>query len=129
YGAGFGLGVLFGTLKNDWVYDNTAGSLVGSNGRHFAPCQTQGDAASCQPIAHQNSTDIKVNGYNEKNWLQGGSIPVVFPRIAFPEIGVRYKPIKELETRFTMGFSLTGFFFGISGDYGFPSKEQPPPAK
>ena len=32
--------------------------------------------------------------------------------------GIRWKPVKQLEMRLSTGFSLTGFFFGISGDYG-----------
>jgi hypothetical protein len=142
YGFGVGLGVLFGTLYNDWVYEANAsmgapnGPLAGTNGNYYAPCTnnsvpmpyaTQGAINAAQPgnpanpcagTDHSNSTDNKVNGYQEKNWFSGGSIPVIFPYISFPQIGVRYKPVKQFEARLGLGFSLTGFWFGISGDYG-----------
>ena len=49
--------------------------------------------------------------------------------MGIPELGVRYKPIKQLEVRAQVGFSLTGFFFGISGDYGLEKKEPSRPSK
>jgi hypothetical protein len=122
YGAGFGIGYLFGTLTNDWVYQdptNTA-PLVGSNGNHYAPCQNQAQAPSCATGEPSNASVAQVNNYPQPNWLGGGSVPVIFPYLALPELGIRYKPIKQVETRVSVGFSLTGFFFGISADYGLP---------
>ncbi len=133
YGFGVGIGVVFGTLNNDWVYmDDQNGTLAATNGHKYAPCpgpgitnpptpQPQGNP--CDPAQHQNSQDIKTGNYQEKNWFSGGSVPVIFPYIAFPDIGVRWKPVKQFESRLHMGFSLTGFWFGISGDYGL---EKPP---
>ena len=141
YGFGVGLGFLFGTLYNDWVYvqnangNNPAGPLAGTNGNNYAPCtsnavptayagQQPGGENPCIGAAHQNSTDNKVNGYQEKNWFSGGSVPVIFPHISFPQLGVRYKPVKQFEARFGLGFSLTGFWFGISGDYGLEKTDE-----
>ena len=56
------------------------------------------------------------------------SKPNIFPHIAIPEIGFRWKPIKELETRVMLGFSITGFFFGINGAYGLEKPEVAKPA-
>jgi hypothetical protein len=128
YGAGFGLGVLFGTLTNDWVYTNGAntGPLVGENGTHYNPCLTQNDGPSCSVGAHSGATTAKVGGYSEPNWTNGGSVPVVFPHLALPVLGIRYEPIKQLEMRFSVGFSLTGFFGGFSIDYGIPPKKDDP---
>jgi hypothetical protein len=30
------------------------------------------------------------------------------------------KPIKQVESRFDFGFSLTGFFFGMNAGYALP---------
>jgi hypothetical protein len=125
YGFGVGIGFIFGTLHNDWVYDNTNGPLVSSTGRHFSECTTVNDGPSCQTGAHQNATIAKVGHYSEPNWFNGGSIPVIFPHVAFPQLGLRWKPAKQFEMRLSTGFSLTGFFFGISGDYGL---EKPRPS-
>jgi hypothetical protein len=142
YGFGVGLGVLFGNLYNDWVYisngqGNTAvGSLAGTNGNHYAQCTSTAPQPApimaqqpnmenpCNPSAHQNAQQSKVNGYQEPNWFSGGSVPVIFPYISFPQVGVRYKPVKQFEARLGLGFSLTGFWFGISGDYGLEKTDQ-----
>jgi hypothetical protein len=50
-------------------------------------------------------------------------VPVIFPHIAIPQLSLRYKPIKQLETRLSVGFSLTGFWFGLSADYGLERKD------
>jgi hypothetical protein len=136
YGFGVGIGFVFGDLQNNWVYSAANGPLVSSSGTHYAKCQTPQDNVACRQQSEggtRQPTDTdKVGGFVEPNWFNGGSVPVVFPHIAFPQIGVRYKPIKQLETRFTMGFSLTGFFFGLSADYGLeqnPKKESSAKAK
>jgi len=144
YGFGLGLGGLFGSIYNSWVYQtgaNTPGAIGADNGNYYAPCastsQTRASVSmnSCNPSAHQNSTEVKVGNYSEKNWFQGGSVPVIFPHIA-GNIGLRYKPIKQLQTRVDLGISLTGFWFGLSADYGLEktndsgtTKPSVPPAK
>jgi hypothetical protein len=42
--------------------------------------------------------------------------------VNIPQLGLRFKPIKQFEGRLGLGFGLTGFWFGLSGDYGL---EQP----
>jgi hypothetical protein len=74
-------------------------------------------------LSHTDPSPAKVGGYHEPNWFNGGSIPVIFPQISLPELGLRYKPVKEFEMRAQIGFSLTGPFFSISGDYGFEKRE------
>jgi hypothetical protein len=136
YGFGIGLGVIFGSLENDWVtpaQGNVAqpGAVQGSNGTYYVPCQAQSDGPSCTTGDHQNASTAKVAGYVEKTWLNGGAVPVVFPHIAIPQLGLRYKPIPELEARLSLGFSITGFWFGLSADYGLeqrPHTEKAAPA-
>jgi len=124
YGFGLGLGVVFGNLLNDWVTPapgNVAGdpgAVKGSNGTYYVPCQAQSDGASCMTSAHQNASVAKVGNYVEQNWLNGGPVPVIFPHIAIPQLALRYKPVPEFEARLSLGFSLTGFWFGLSADYG-----------
>jgi hypothetical protein len=124
YGFGVGLGFIFGTLYNDWVYYAANGPYVDSQGRHYAMCKSITDSATCDPAVHSNSTVNKVNNYQEPNWFGGGSVPVVFPQIYFPSVGLRFKPVKEFEGRLGLGFSLTGFWFGISGNYGLEKAEE-----
>ncbi|HEX4448179.1 MAG TPA: hypothetical protein VH044_15630 [Polyangiaceae bacterium] len=127
YGFGLGLGAIFGNLYNDWAWSpsdsmmSVPGQLTGSNGKTYAKCNSQTDgtpAGICTTGAHKNADTAKVGNYVEPNWFNGGAVPVIFPRIV-GTIGLRYKPIRQLETRLDIGISLTeGFYFGISGDYG-----------
>jgi hypothetical protein len=132
YGFGVGLGVIFGTLYNNWAYQTPTGTFHASNGYVLAECPnaTAGSQPSsgCFPSNHENGASFnngqgKTGGYQEPNWLSGGSVPVIFPHVAFPQFSLRWKPIKQFEGRLSLGFSITGFWFGISGDYGL---EKPP---
>lgn len=124
YGAGFGLGFLFGTLETSWVYANPQGPYTSPEGKRFSPCITENDDPACTRASHQNADVAKVNHYHESLWSGGGSVPNIIPHIYFPELGVRIKPVREMEARVGLGFSLTGFYFGISGDYGIEKKPE-----
>jgi hypothetical protein len=76
------------------------GGFCGNNNGHFSP-----------------GNDV-TKGYSEPSWAGGGSKPLLFPWIALPQISLRYKPIKQLETKLDAGFSTSGFFFGFSASYG-----------
>jgi hypothetical protein len=120
YGIGVGVGALFGNLNNNWVTtaaQTGAPSVTASNGQTYYQCQATGPAG-CNTGDHSNATVAKVGGYTESKWSDGGSVPNVFLHLALPQLGLRIKPIKQLETRIGGGFSLTGFWFGISGDFG-----------
>jgi hypothetical protein len=126
YGAGFGLGAIFGDLANNWVYqDDVNGSLGASNGHKYSKCQTGGVQVGCNAVEHKNTDTLKVGNYTEPSWFSGGSKPVVFPWISIPQLGLRYKPVKNFVARLGMGFALTGFWFGLNGEYGLEQKPKP----
>jgi len=119
YGAGFGIGYIFGDLETSWVYQDQNGPYQTSGGQRFSPCTTAtATKVGCQSIDHQNSEKIKINHYVEPSWFDGGSRPNIFLHLAIPQFGIRVKPVKEFQARLGIGFSLTGFWFGLSGDYG-----------
>jgi hypothetical protein len=131
YGIGVGLGVVFGALHDDWVYGGASGA-AGATGpyydpatnQHFTQCQTVNSDpnGNCTTAAHSNASVAKVGNYSEQAGIVGPK-PILFPMINFPDIGIRYKPVKTFEARLGLGFSLTGFWFGISGDYGLEKQE------
>lgn len=126
YGAGFGLGAVFGDLENSWVTENPNGEAAASTGKRYKRCDAVGPPGSgCNKADHQNSDVDKVNGYKEKSWFSGGSKPAVFPWLSVPQIGLRVKPIKNVVARIGLGFALTGFWFGIEGQYGLEQKPKP----
>lgn len=124
YGFGVGLGVVFGTLNNTWVHTKNGTQISDGN---YVPC-VQGDTATgCNSADHNGSTPLKVGPgpgqyYTESAGLLGPK-PILFPYVAFPDLGIRWKPTKQFEGRLGLGFSLTGFFFGISGNYGLEKPE------
>jgi hypothetical protein len=123
YGAGFGLGAVFGDLENSWVREDPNGGLTAETGKRYTRCDAVLPAgAGCNRADHQNSDVDKVNGYKEPSWFSGGSKPALFPWIAVPQLGLRFKPIKQFVARLGIGFSLTGFWFGLSGQYGLEQK-------
>ncbi len=129
FGFGVGVGVVFGTLQNDWVFQNNSGPLVSADGTHYSECQQFSTDVACTIMGHTGATTRKVGGYSEPNWFQGGALPVFFPHISFPQLGIRYKPIKKMEARLGVGFSLTGFWIGLSADYGLEETEPKTPVK
>jgi len=127
FGFGVGIGAIFGDLRNDWVYQSTNGPYTASNGTQYSVCpgtgnsfpnQVPGQVSGCVPSNHTSPNPAKVGGYIEPNWFNGGSVPVIFPHISIPQLSLRYKPVKQFEARLSAGFSLTGFWFGLSADYG-----------
>lgn len=128
YGAGFGIGAVFGDLENSWVREDAAnGTLTGANGKKYGRCNAvtvPANGDGCNRADHQNSDVDKVNGYKETSWFDGGSKPVVFPWIAVPQLGLRFKPVKMMTARLGLGFALTGFWFGLSADYGLEKKRE-----
>jgi hypothetical protein len=131
YGFGVGIGFVFGTLLNNWVYpDPTNTSPLTAKGPggttyHLLQCQSEMDNPSCAATNHQNASVAKVGNYAEPNWFGGGSVPVVFPHISIPQIGIRYKPIKQVEARVQTGFSITGWWFSLSVDWGLEQNPKP----
>lgn len=123
YGAGFGLGAVFGELMNNWAQESPDGQFVSSTGKRFKRCQTVlPPGAGCNRGDHQNADIDKVGGYEEPSWFDGGSKPALFPWIAVPQLGLRFKPIKNFVGRIGVGFALTGFWFGFNAQYGLEQR-------
>ncbi len=129
YGLGLGLGVVFDTLLNNWVREDSNGLYASDTGKKYSPCvaeETQVTGTGCSKKDHQNAANAKVNNYLEPSWANGGSKPNILPWIA-PQIGLRFKPIKQFESRLGLGISATGFWFGLSGNYGLERPVQKGP--
>jgi hypothetical protein len=129
YGFGAGIGVIFGNLVDNWVttaaQGGRAADFTTSTGVGLWKCAATGPAG-CNAADHQNASVNKVGGYVEPSWAGGGSVPNIFPSLTFPELGLRFKPIPQMEARFGLGFSLTGFWFGLSGDYHIEKRDDSP---
>ena len=86
----------------------------------------------CNPPTTRTPSVDKVNGYKEPAGSAAARSPPLFPWIAVPQIGLRFKPIKNFVARLGIGFALTGFWFGLSGQYGLEQtarRSSPAPAR
>jgi hypothetical protein len=130
FGFGVGVGFVFGDLINNWVFVDQSAmptSVKSSMGTYYARCPAGMDGTlppGCNKADHQNATIAKVGGYKEPFWFSNGAVPNIFPNLWFPTLNIRYKPIKQLETRVGLGFSLTGFWWGLSADYGLEKADR-----
>lgn len=110
-GGGIGLGVVFGSLYRTQAYPKDGNP---SDEGSYEKCSGPG-----QPHSFCGNDNNHYGDYTEPSWFDGGSKPVVFPWIAIPQIGLRYKPHRRFVMRFDTGLSIPGpFFFGLSGLYG-----------
>jgi hypothetical protein len=122
-GGGIGIGVLFGDLNRAQAYPADNSSKADPNdpskwgtctGNSATPTTSTG-VAYCDS---ENGANTRFGNYSEPSWANGGSKPNIFPWLSLPQLSFRYKPIKQLQTRFDTGFSTSGFFFGLSAGYG-----------
>lgn len=111
YGAGLGLGIVFGSLTRTQAHPKPGGNV--GKPEDYVRCLGVGnpDGAFC------NDNDDHYNGYEEPSWSDGGSSPLVFPWIA-GQIGLRYKIHRNFVSRLELGVMPTGGFIGIGADYG-----------
>ena len=132
-GGGVGFGVVFGNLYRSQAYPNTPNADPGNLDLRSGARATFGRtmAPRAGGVLHRTSTtttgrawssktpnSVGAKAYSEPSWANGGDKPNVFPWIAVPQIAVRWKPIKQLQTKLGLGFSTSGFFFDLSASYG-----------
>lgn len=115
-GLELGLGVTFGSLIDNWVYETTNGPLS-YGGRRFAACKTVNDGFGCRPQDHDSPKPIRVGGHREASILDGGNAPTLLPWVSLPLTGVRVRVTDGIAARFGVGASLTGIWAGVSVSY------------
>jgi hypothetical protein len=109
YGLDIGIGGVWGDLQRNEARPSDADGSV----RGYTACSGPGDPANpvyCEPGGNYGI---------EPSWLDGGSRPLVYARLA-PHLAIRIKPIHQLVFRIDGGFDLfSGFFLGGSAAFGF----------
>ena len=112
YGAGFGIAAVFGDIHR--VQAMPANGNVTSDPYTWVACPRPGAFSTCM------NDNNHYGNYTEPSWANGGSKPFIFPWISLPQLSLRIKPVKQFETRLDLGFSITGFFFGMNAGYALP---------
>lgn len=105
YGAGIGLGVVFGDLTRTQAYP--------ANGT-YVPCTNVGVPFVPGPGGVGQYCDAENNHYG--GYVESKT-PPVFPWIA-GQLGLRYKVHEKFVGRLELGFTVTSLFFGLGLDYG-----------
>ncbi|MEZ4312750.1 MAG: hypothetical protein R3F14_32400 [Polyangiaceae bacterium] len=120
-GGGVGVGVVGGDLYRTQAYPKDGGAADPSDPARWEKCQFAGDGFGgyCDNGDNHYYDAAAKKDFSEPSWADGGSKPIVVPWLSIPQISLRVKPIKQLQMRADVGFSLTGFFFGASAGYGF----------
>jgi hypothetical protein len=109
YGAGAGLGFVFGDLVRTQAYP-PGGT---TDPYQYERCTGLGSPSG----GYCDDENEHYNGYVEPSWADGGSSPLIFPWIA-ANIGLRYKFARQFAMRLDAGLMLTGAFVGVGGDFG-----------
>ena len=124
-GGGVGLGGVLGNLYRTQAYPNDPGRPNPEDTSQWNKCNgpTPGmhiDPGTGNSYCDASNTHFQVNGqdYSEASWVNGGSKPFIFPWLALPQVSFRFKPVKQFQARADLGFSVTGFYFGLSAAYG-----------
>jgi hypothetical protein len=121
-GGGVGLGGVIGKLKRAQAFPESPNNLDPEDPGKWTKCAgpTAGPVDPGTGNTFCDSSNDHYNDYDEPSWANGGSKPFIFPWLSLPQLSFRYKPIKYIQTRVDLGFSITGFFFGMSaGAWGF----------
>jgi hypothetical protein len=105
YGAGVGIGIVFGTLQRTQAYPRFGASP--SDPGSYEKCASQ---FLPNPLYCTNENN-HYNGYAEN------SPTPIFPWIA-GQIGLRYKIHRRFVLRLDAGIMVPGAFFGIGADFG-----------
>jgi hypothetical protein len=122
-GVGLGFGIPMGSLINNWVYEKDDGPLTLGETRgesktliKYAQCQNATDGVGCRPQDHPAQTSsvrIRVDGYRDRGWLEGGSSPTVIPWVAIPQMALRLRVSSAFAMRLGVGLATTGLWVGI----------------
>lgn len=120
-GGGVGVGIVAGDLNRAQAYPTGGGAPDPNDPSKWEKCQGAGDGFGgyCDNGNNHYYDPAKKQDFSEPSWIDGGSKPVVLPWLSIPQVSFRAKPIKQLQIRADVGFSITGFFFGLSSGYGF----------
>lgn len=112
YGAGVGLGFMFGDLNRVQAYPRPGSA---GNPEDYERCESANQRDD--PGDFCGDDNDHYGDYNEPSWADGGSKPIVFPWLAL-QTGLRFKPAKSFVARLDLGFGTSGFFVGVGADYG-----------
>jgi hypothetical protein len=124
YGVTAGLSAVIGDLRR--VQGYVPAGQDAENADNVQPCNGVRNPTSPQNYCGDENEHYPSGGnasnrdswYTEPSWFNGGKKPNIYASFG-PQIGVRFKPVKEFVARLQVGWDLfIGPFFGLNGSYG-----------
>jgi hypothetical protein len=118
YGMGAGFGIVWGDLRRNQATPSVPNRDIPPE--DFVKCAAPGVPAFTDRYGDPYCDDSNKHygKYTEDSWANGGQKPNIFPWFAL-QTGLRVKPHKNVATRLSLGWALTGPFFGLAAAYGF----------
>jgi hypothetical protein len=117
YGAGFGIGAVFGDIHRVQAYPGGDANDPST----YRPCNGPGNPGPGAPPGvggYCGGDNNHYGTYTEPSWADGGSKPIIFPWLSV-QTGLRFKPVKSFMMRLDVGWNLlNGPFFGLAANYG-----------
>jgi hypothetical protein len=124
YGITAGISAVLGDLRR--VQGYVPAGQDAENPDNVKPCEGVGNPPSPGTNYCGNENNHYPSGgaanrdswYTEPSWFNGGKKPNIYASFG-PQIGIRFKPVKEFAARLQVGWDLfIGPFFGLNGSYG-----------
>jgi hypothetical protein len=111
YGAGAGLGFLFGDLLRTQATLAPGGTR--GNPKDYVRCT----GVSSPSMNYCDDLNDHYGSYGEPDWLHGGAKPLVYPWLT-GQLGLRYQASEKFVARLDLGVGTSGLYFGVGADYG-----------
>jgi hypothetical protein len=113
YGITAGLAAVIGDLKRVQGQPRPGGS--GDNPEDIVPCAGPSPQTTAGYCGGEND---HYGDYKESSWFNGGKKPNIYASFG-PQLGFRFKPVKQFMGRVFFGWDLfAGPFFGANLNYG-----------
>lgn len=111
WGGGVGIGWTFaGNLKRTQAYPP---SLQPGDPYTYRKCKGPNDPPGSYVYCNELDHDADHYEYNEPSWFVGGRRPLVYPWLAFPQIGFTYKPSPATALDLELGLTTSGLLVGL----------------
>lgn len=111
WGGGIGLGWTFaGSLKRTQAFPL---DLQPGDPYTYQKCNGPNDPSGTYLYCNQLDHDADHYDYEEPNWFAGGKSPLVYPWLAFPQLGISYKPSPSTALDLEVGVTTGGLLIGL----------------
>ena len=122
-GGGIGIGGVAGNIYRNQAYPKDPNKINPADPKQWNKCVAAGnpDVKAQNGNGYCDASNNHYGNYTEPSWANGGSKPFIFPYVVLPQLGFRVQPVKILQIRADTGFSITGFFVGLSMGLKLPT--------